>query len=736
MKKLLLIASILLFQLTSFAQAPAIEWKKTYGGNFDEIPSKIRKTSDGGYIIAGTANGLDSGDVTGNHSILKDFWVVKVNNNGAIQWQKTYGGTSDETSYSIEQTADGGYIIAGETSSNNGDVLGNHNNSIDVWVIKINSTGTLQWQKTLGGTQTDRACSVQQTADGGYIVGGTTSSVDGDITSFHGNETADFWLIKLNSSGALQWQKTIGGSGNDSCVSMQITPDGGYIMVGDAGSTDGDVTDSSGWGTWVVKLSSTGAIQWNKSYSGPGNISAFTPKCIRNTTDGGYVLTGSSYLQNSAAYCVLKIDSIGTIQWIKSFGGILNDYAEDIQQTTDGGYIVAGTTRSTEGDVSGNHGIDDYWIIKLNSFGTLIWQKALGGSLIDHALSIVQTSDGGYIVAGDTVSNDGDVIGYHCCNPSDFWVVKLAGPGASCTVPTSLATSNISDVAATISWTQPANPDASTASSWEVIALPCSSAIPTASTVGTLVTNNPYTITGLTASTCYKFYVRAKCSSSDKSEWSLAVTGTTTVAVQPVCGSTFIDVCDISGDYLSNSDFTYYFCPDTFGQKITVTFTSFNVEAQFDALYVYNGFGDTSPQIMSSNAAGSLLNLPGGYWGTTIPGPFTSTSADGCLTFRFVSDNDTNFAGWTANVTCSNLATEDFKQQSIELYPNPTKTILNINIGNITNLDKITVTDLTGKIILQTQNTTKINVADLAVGIYIIEVNAGDKKFQSKFVKE
>lgn len=111
-------------------------------------------------------------------------------------------------------------------------------------------------------------------------------------------------------------------------------------------------------------------------------------------------------------------------------------------------------------------------------------------------------------------------------------------------------------------------------------------------------------------------------------------------------------------------------------------------------------------------------------------------SADGCLTFRFVSDNDTNLAGWTANVTCSNLATEDFKQQSIELYPNPTKTILNINIGNSTNLDKITVTDLTEKIILQTQNTTKINVADLAVGIYIIEVNAGDKKFQSKFVKE
>lgn len=534
--------------------------------------------------------------------------------------------------------------------------------------------------------------------------------------------------------------KTLGGTSTDEGHSIQQTADGGYIITGEATSSNGDVLNDINpaySNAWVVKLDSTGTIQWQKTLEKIINHST-NGYSIQQTTDGGYIMAGQTestdYL--SWDYYVVKMDASGTVEWQKSFGGTLNDYAYSVKQTTDGGYIVAGSTRSTGGDVSGNHGIDDYWLIKLNSAGALIWQKAMGGTLIDVANSVLQTSDGGYIVAGTSRSNNGDVTNNIGLNAIRFWVVKLAGPGASCAVPTNLATSNISDVAATISWTQPANPDASTASSWEVLALPCSSAIPTASTSGLLVTTNPYTITGLTASTCYKFYLRAKCSSSDKSEWSLSVTGTTTAAVQPVCGSSFIDQGGISGDYLFNSDKYYYFCPDTFNQQITVTFTSFNVEQQYDALYVYDGIGDTYPLIASSNGAGNVPGgLPGGFWGTTIPGPFTPSLPGGCLTFRFVSDNDTNLAGWTANVTCSSLGTAAFKEESIVLYPNPVNTILTLQKADNLTFDKIVVTDLTGKIILQTQNATKINVADLALGIYIVKANSGDKKFQSKFVK-
>ena len=731
MKKLLLIVLILLFKLTSFAQAPAIEWQKTYGLEGREEANCIQKTSDGGYVIAGEV----SAGATGG-----GFLVVKINNTGVLQWQQRYGGTSaNETAYSIQQTTDGGYIVAGETSSTDGDVTGNHG-MMDFWVIKINSVGTLQWQKTFGGTQDDIAYSIQQTTDGGYIVAGRTSSVDGDITLFHGNEITDYWVVKMNSLGVLQWQKTLGGTSTDEGHSIQQTADGGYIITGEATSSDGDVLNDINPAypnAWVVKLNSTGSIQWQKTLEKIINHIT-NVYSIQQTIDGGYIMAGQTestdYL--SWDYYVVKMNASGTVEWQKSFGGTLDDKAYSVKQTIDGGYIVAGSTRSTVGDVSGNHGTDDYWVIKLNSTGTLLWQKPLGGTLVDVANSVLQTTDGGFIVAGSSRSNNGDVTNNIGSNSIRFWVVKLVGPGASCTVPTGLTATNISDVAATISWTQPANPDASTASNWEVIALPCSSAVPTASTSGTLVTTNPYTITGLTASTCYNFYVRAKCSLTDKSEWSLALSGTTIATKLPVCGSDFIDEGGVSGDYLINSDKYYYFCPDTWGQKITVTFTSFNVEAEFDALYVYNGFGDTSPQIMSSNGAGSLLNLPGGYWGTTIPGPFTSTSADGCLTFRFVSDNDTNFAGWTAKVTCSNLSTEDFKQQPFVLFPNPAKTILNINIGNSAVLDRVTVTDASGKIIVQKQNASEIDVAHLASGIYIIEAYSGNKKFQSKFVKE
>jgi PKD repeat protein len=286
-----------------------------------------------------------------------------------IEWQKCLGGSFYDDARSIQQTTDGGYIVAGYTKSNDGDVSGNHGSS-DYWIVKLNATGDTTWTKCLGGSNDDYAHSIQQTTDGGYIVAGYTESNDGDVYGNHGS--SDYWIVKLNATGDTTWTKNLGGSGYDYALSIQQTTDGGYIVAGYTESNDGDVSGNHDWyDFWVVKLNATG-----------------------DTT------------------------------WTKCFGGSSYDYARSIQQTTDGGYIVAGYTKSNDGDVSGFNDSTDYWIVKLNATGDTTWTKSLGGSNYDDAHSIQQTTDGGYIVAGYTYSNDGDVSGNH--GGADFWVVKLS----------------------------------------------------------------------------------------------------------------------------------------------------------------------------------------------------------------------------------------------------------------------------------------------------------------------
>ena len=286
-----------------------------------------------------------------------------------IEWARCYGGSDREDATSIIQTADGGFIVAGTSESNDGDVSGNHGRA-DYWVVKLNSSGVLQWQKCLGGSDWDEASSIAQTTDGGYIVAGYSSSNDGDVSGNHG--TADYWVVKLNSSGDIEWQKCLGGSGGDGANSIAQTADGGFIVAGTSQSNDGVVSGNHGGNdSWVVKLNSSGDIEWQK--------------CL---------------------------------------GGSSSDFAYSIAQTADGGYIVAGYSLSNDGDVSGNHGSADYWVVKLNSSGDILWQKCLGGSDWDVANSIAQTSDGGFIVAGYSYSYDGDVSGHH--GDGDYWVVKLS----------------------------------------------------------------------------------------------------------------------------------------------------------------------------------------------------------------------------------------------------------------------------------------------------------------------
>ena len=421
---LLLILPSLGGLLGCYAQAPDIEWAKTYGGSAYEYARSIEQTADGGYIVAGHSNSTNS-DINGQH-VNSDMWVVKLHANGDLDWQNSLGGSNIDVAYSIQQTNDGGYIVAGSSSSTDGDVTGNHGGR-DMWVVKLFANGNLDWQKSLGGSNTDIAESIRQTNDGGYIVAGSSYSNNGDVSGNHGGR--DMWVVKLDTNGNLEWQKSLGGSGEDAARSIEQTADGGYIVVGRTTSNNGDVTVHYGsYDVWLVKLFANGNLDWQKSLGGSLYDDAWA---IEQTADGGYIVAGQSDSIDgdvsgnigSSDMWVIKLDANGEIDWEKSLGGGGLDFAHSIDQTTDGGYIVAGYTNSTNGDVTVFYGGYDMWVVKLQANGDLEWQKSLGGSNNDVAFSIRQTIEGSYIVAGFTDSTDGDVIGNQ--GGDDMWVVKL-----------------------------------------------------------------------------------------------------------------------------------------------------------------------------------------------------------------------------------------------------------------------------------------------------------------------
>ena len=419
------------------AQAPAIEWQKSLGGTGNEYASSIIQTTDGGYVIAASSNS-NNGNVTGNHGNY-DYWLAKLNSTGNLQWQKSLGGTGDDFATSIIQIADGGYVVAGVTNSNNGDVTGNHGFS-DGWVLKLNSdAGVTFWKKAFGGTNYDVINTIIPTTDGGYIFAGNSSSNNGDVPGNNGY--VDYWIVKINSDGNIQWKKNLGGTGDDRATSIVQTTDGGYVVAGYAENNNGDVTGNHGGKDyWILKLNTDGGIiYWKKSF---GGLNQELPASMVKTSDGGFILAGLAASNDGDVsgshggdeYWIVKVNSTGDLQWQKALGGSSADIGSSIIQTTDGGYLVVGSSASNDGQVTGHHPSSgsagegpfsyDCWAVKLSSTGNIQWNKSLGGSGVDHGNSVIQTTDGGYIIAGSSNSNNGDVTGNN--GGEDVWIVKLA----------------------------------------------------------------------------------------------------------------------------------------------------------------------------------------------------------------------------------------------------------------------------------------------------------------------
>jgi len=323
------------FWIVKLDAAGSIVWQKVIGGTGDEIPNDIDQTSDGGYIVLGRTTSFGAGQF--------DYYLIRLDAAGNLVWQRTYGTNLNEYAYGVQQTSDGGYILAGAmyaTASN-----------IDFWLLKLTSTGTVTWQRRYGGTGVEWPYAVQQTADGGYVAAGYTSS--------SGAGSNDVWLLKLDASGNITWQRAYGGTGADLALSVHQTSDNGYILLGR--------TESFGAGGidfWVIRIDSTGTIVWQKTFGGNGTDWGFK---ARQVADGSYILVGqtTSFGAGVEDYWIIKLDASGNSQWQRTFGGAALDYAYSVAQANDGSFLVGGVCASF-----GSGGYDTLFL-KLNASGNV-----------------------------------------------------------------------------------------------------------------------------------------------------------------------------------------------------------------------------------------------------------------------------------------------------------------------------------------------------------------------------
>lgn len=430
--------SILFIAESSFSQAPDIEWQNTIGGDGYDWGYSIDQTNDGGYILGGSSESGISDDKTDTSRGFFDFWILKLDYIGNIEWQKTIGGSQSDHLLEIHQTLDGGYICGGQTYSNiSGEKIDDQFGGGDYWIVKLDSAGNIEWQKNIGGVSNELCWSIKQVYDGGYIIGGTSSSdISGNKTTSSFGE-ADFWVIKLDSIGSIQWQKSYGGDQEDLLSDIITTSDHGYLISGHSysGITGNKSEENLGFDDgWVIKIDSIGNIEWQKRIGGNGYDRI---PSIFQTTDSGYILACITLSDPSddiieptlghEDYLLVKINSLGETEWQNRIGGNAVDWLFAIEQTSSSEFICAGGSFSgVSGDkTESNFGEVDIWVIKTDTAGNIKWQKELGGTYYEFPYEIHQTNDDGYIITSYSASGLSGNKSENNLGLYDYWVVKL-----------------------------------------------------------------------------------------------------------------------------------------------------------------------------------------------------------------------------------------------------------------------------------------------------------------------
>jgi hypothetical protein len=377
-----------------------VDWDHTFGGLEDDGAISIIQTSDGGFAVTGRTGSYGAGDA--------DIWLVKTDGDGKPIWNITYGGVLADIAFSVIQTEDGGFVLAGVTSSFGA-------GGRDFWVVKTDVNGQHEWNQTYGGPEDDVFRAIVQTTDGGFaLLGGTRSyGVVGD---------QDWWLLKIDSNGQEEWNRTFGGSGNERGLSMVHTADGGFALVG--GTTSYGV---GGTDYWLIKTNATGDPEWNQTY---GDTFDDFPNALTQTTDGGFVLAGA-FMSYGAVRDIwlVKTDASGQHEWNYTYGGALGENCHWIIQSADGGLIFYGWTESR-----GAGGLD-VWLVKTDFEGQMEWNQTFGGGSDDWGTSMLQTEDGEYVLTGFTRSfGPGNL---------DFWLIKVSESEETTTTTTSNPASSI-----------------------------------------------------------------------------------------------------------------------------------------------------------------------------------------------------------------------------------------------------------------------------------------------------
>ncbi len=365
---------------------PSAKWIMTFGDTGNDV-FYAAEVSDDGYVLAGITESSGFGPY--DPRALFDAWLIKTDSNGVMEWNQTYGGSLSDIAYSLVSTSDGGYALAGGTAS-----FGNGKS--DVWLVKVDSLGDMEWNQTYGGSLADQCWSSVVASDGGYTLLCQTSSF--------GVGEFDVWLVKVDSLGNLEWNQTYGGSGYESVSTIIGTSDGGYAL---ACSTQSFGAGSSDF--WLIKVDSLGNMEWNQTYGGSGVEFA---NSLVATSDGGYTLAGSTntHRTGNADVWLVKVDSLGNMEWNLTYGSSLADYCDAIVVSSDGDYTLA--CRSQEP----SFGDGDIWLAKVDSLGNLLWNQTYGLSVHHSQTSLLTTADGSYILGGSTR----DTLGNH-----DFWLAKI-----------------------------------------------------------------------------------------------------------------------------------------------------------------------------------------------------------------------------------------------------------------------------------------------------------------------
>lgn len=393
-----------------------IDFIKTIGGTDNEVAKSVVSTNDGGFVVAGFIQSNDI-DETNKSDTSYDYFLLKYSSNNDLMWFKTYGGSQDDRANKIIQTSDSGFAIIGYSKSNDIDVSANAGDR-DFWLTKLDKNGNLQWQKSFGYSGRDIGNSLIQTSDNGFLITGeldvTSSGGQGKFSQVKKHAGGDYWAIKLNQSGDKEWSEYYGGNFTDSPKSVVQTSSGEYILVGTSDSYDVDITNNKGsYDFWVVKIAANGNLLWQKNFGGKEIDEA---RSIVETNSGTFMIVGDTRSSDQdvvsnnggADIWVLNIDTDGNILWQKSIGGSSFDVARSINKTNDGGFLIAGSSRSNDNGFT-NQGQNDALLVKINATGTIEWQRIIGGTEIDFFYDAIELKNNQIIAVGESTSSNFEI---------------------------------------------------------------------------------------------------------------------------------------------------------------------------------------------------------------------------------------------------------------------------------------------------------------------------------------